>query len=342
MHMVTGIPDRPLSPESSSDTEADMTTTSAAACGSIEGQRRQCRKQQGVFASAAGSRGTGHGSDEGSDAEGDDGPVESLQLICQRAVATDLVEPRTVLPILEYADVAGAQLLRSYCMAVALRNLDALIQEARQSLELLAPHLLQQLEQYYKHVMLGMSVLGSGLDSPSPARASVESPVSSDSHAVNHSSTSESASFDALMSQERGGQKQKSHAVHHLYANLQPGSRPTASAHWLVADQPTSDTAAASSSILEAAAQNALGAIGHQASTAQGHSVDGAPATALMGKFTVDGGKQAANEEAAARLRRNVLKKLQQISHLDSRQMEGVLLDMQQLAKVTTRVWCLP
>lgn len=53
------------------------------------------------------------------------------QVLCQRRVALDLVEPRSALVVLEYADVAGAHLLRSFCFAVALSNLDAVILEVR-------------------------------------------------------------------------------------------------------------------------------------------------------------------------------------------------------------------
>jgi hypothetical protein len=52
--------------------------------------------------------------------------------------------------ILEYADVAGAQLLRSFCIAVALRNLDLVLVEALPSLYALPQHLLAELEHHYK------------------------------------------------------------------------------------------------------------------------------------------------------------------------------------------------
>ena len=51
-------------------------------------------------------------------ARGVAGGVPSLQRLCERLVATHLVEPRTVLAVLEFADAAGAELLRQHCIAV--------------------------------------------------------------------------------------------------------------------------------------------------------------------------------------------------------------------------------
>ena len=45
------------------------------------------------------------------------GPA-SLQRLCERRVARTIVEPRTVLQVLQYADAAGAQVLRKHCMQV--------------------------------------------------------------------------------------------------------------------------------------------------------------------------------------------------------------------------------
>ena len=45
--------------------------------------------------------------------------VPSLQRLCERSVAQRLVELRTVLQVMEYADAAGAEVLRQYCMAVS-------------------------------------------------------------------------------------------------------------------------------------------------------------------------------------------------------------------------------
>ncbi len=43
--------------------------------------------------------------------------------------------------MLEYADAAGAQLLRTFCMALALRNLDLVLLEAPGALLALPAHL---------------------------------------------------------------------------------------------------------------------------------------------------------------------------------------------------------
>ncbi|GAX76187.1 hypothetical protein CEUSTIGMA_g3631.t1 [Chlamydomonas eustigma] len=76
--------------------------------------------------------------------------VASLQMICQHKVCTDLVEPRSVLQLLEYADMAEAPLLKWYCIAYTLQNLDLVILESRSALESLSPNLVQELETYYK------------------------------------------------------------------------------------------------------------------------------------------------------------------------------------------------
>ncbi len=49
--------------------------------------------------------------------------------------------PTAALPILEYADVAGAALLRCFCLAVAVANLDAALAEAPATLAALPRHL---------------------------------------------------------------------------------------------------------------------------------------------------------------------------------------------------------
>lgn len=84
------------------------------------------------------------------DADSMSGPVDNLQTIAQKAVAQQLVEPRTVLSLLEYADACGTALLRAYCIAYCLQNLDAVLAEARGALEALPPHLTAELEQHWK------------------------------------------------------------------------------------------------------------------------------------------------------------------------------------------------
>ncbi|GIL71989.1 hypothetical protein Vretifemale_2403, partial [Volvox reticuliferus] len=96
----------------------------------------------------------GRGSDAGADGGTAGGPVSSLQVLCQRVVAAQLVDPRTTLPILEYADVAGAMLLRCYCVAAAVANLDCTLLEAPGCLAALPPHLLAELEHLYRTALL--------------------------------------------------------------------------------------------------------------------------------------------------------------------------------------------
>ncbi|MEW5302947.1 MAG: hypothetical protein WDW36_005684 [Sanguina aurantia] len=76
------------------------------------------------------------------------------QLLCQRCVAASLAEPRNVLPLLEYADVAGVLELRGYCLALAAGNLDVIVTEARPALESLPIPLLTELEGLYKASMI--------------------------------------------------------------------------------------------------------------------------------------------------------------------------------------------
>lgn len=42
--------------------------------------------------------------------------MPTLQRVCERAVARELVEPRSVCGVLLYADAAGASMLRRYCL----------------------------------------------------------------------------------------------------------------------------------------------------------------------------------------------------------------------------------
>jgi hypothetical protein len=45
--------------------------------------------------------------------------VPTLQRLCERTVAQHMVEPRSTLALLEFADAAGAQLLRQHSLAVS-------------------------------------------------------------------------------------------------------------------------------------------------------------------------------------------------------------------------------
>lgn len=45
--------------------------------------------------------------------------VPTLQRLCEQTVARHMVEPRSALALLEFADAAGAQLLRQHSLAVS-------------------------------------------------------------------------------------------------------------------------------------------------------------------------------------------------------------------------------
>ena len=45
--------------------------------------------------------------------------VPTLQRLCEQTVARQMVEPRSALALLEFADAAGAQLLRQHSLAVS-------------------------------------------------------------------------------------------------------------------------------------------------------------------------------------------------------------------------------
>jgi hypothetical protein len=107
------------------------------------------RSQPPIFNSTSDHSGLAGTDDAGHDSSsrrsgGQDLGPESLHSICQRVVALQLVEPRTAPTLLEYADVASAHLLKAYCLAVAVRNMDSCIAEARPAFEALPQHLLQQ------------------------------------------------------------------------------------------------------------------------------------------------------------------------------------------------------
>ncbi|EIE21610.1 RCC1/BLIP-II [Coccomyxa subellipsoidea C-169] len=70
------------------------------------------------------------------DSEGLPGPLEemelaggpaSLQRLCERTVARHMVEPRSALALLQFADAAGAELLRQHCLAVSPNPLEHLL-----------------------------------------------------------------------------------------------------------------------------------------------------------------------------------------------------------------------
>ncbi|KAL0037443.1 hypothetical protein WJX79_008419 [Trebouxia sp. C0005] len=76
--------------------------------------------------------------------------MPSLQRLCERSLAQHAVEPRTCLQIMEYADACGAEVLKQFCLGIALSNLDTVLLEARGVLESIGPHLLAEMEDIQK------------------------------------------------------------------------------------------------------------------------------------------------------------------------------------------------
>lgn len=73
-----------------------------------------------------------------------------LQSLCQTAIARDVVDPRNVLHVLEFAESLDASALRDHCLMVVVANLDAVVGEGRAALEMLSPHLVCEVERLYK------------------------------------------------------------------------------------------------------------------------------------------------------------------------------------------------
>eukprot|EP00884_Botryococcus_braunii_P008274 jgi/Botrbrau1/17448/Bobra.0054s0037.1 len=72
--------------------------------------------------------------------------VASLQRLCEETVARTLVDPRSAVHILEFADTAGAHTLKHFCLSVVVDNLVLVLQESLAALEQLPEHLLEEIE----------------------------------------------------------------------------------------------------------------------------------------------------------------------------------------------------
>ncbi len=53
--------------------------------------------------------------------------MASLQRLCERELARSLVEPRTVLQVLDFADAAGSNMLRAHCLGVSILLIPAFL-----------------------------------------------------------------------------------------------------------------------------------------------------------------------------------------------------------------------
>lgn len=200
--------------------------------------------------------------------------------------------------MLEYADVAGAETLRAYCLAVAVCNLDAVLLEAGGAFEEVAPHLLAELERLYR---LRLAGAGSTLTTAS-------SGISGSGRAL-----SPQASEPAGPSPD--GDKPAS--VLRVGSRLQPGRRPTAAAPC----QGDLGRELEEEGLALGIAPLPAGVLG---------SGDGG-ASSFRDRLQADA------EAAAARLQRTLAKKLQQIEHLADKAAAGGALDAQQRCKLEQR-----
>lgn len=107
--------------------------------------------------------------------------------------------------------MAGAELLRAYCFAVALCNLDAVLLEAGGAFEQLPSHLLAELERLYK-----LRLAGAGSGAAGGVAAALEP-----------------AALPAEGAAEGAAGRKLRQEAARLGSRLQPGSRPTAAAPWL-------------------------------------------------------------------------------------------------------------
>jgi hypothetical protein len=129
--------------------------------------------------------------------------------------------------VLEYADVAGAELLRAYCLAVAACNLDAVLLEAGGAFEQLPPHLLAELERLFRGRLAGA---GGGAGAAAAAVGPAER--------RDAESQAEAADADVVAMVRRNLRPPRLGSV------LQAGRRPTAAAARLGDDDGDVETAA--------------------------------------------------------------------------------------------------
>lgn len=206
--------------------------------------------------------------------------------------------------VLEYADAAGADLLRAYCLAVGACNLDAVLLEAGGAFEELPPHLLAELERVYKLRLAGAGAKPAG----GPAAAGQGGAKSAASASAGGSGWQAQAGEVGATSAPAAAARPGS--------RLQPGLRPTAAAPWL--------------------GDAGLGLEEEEALLACGALPLASLAGADSGSSFLD--RQEADAAAAAqRLLRTLHKKLQQIESLEARAAGGAALDPQQRAKVEAR-----
>lgn len=235
-------------------------------------------------------------------------------MLAQRSVATHLVEPRSVLQLLEWADLANAALLWRYCLATAVLNMDAVLLEARPAFESLPPHLLEELEQMHRATVL-----------PAARNSRAAAPSAGVKPAV-----AERRRAPAGESPMSSGGPRELHGplTSSRWRLLQCGWRPTAAPEAGEAPEASGtcgDSSSSSKVSLHSLASSGAAALGavRQPLPLQAEST---PAAAVLhhwqqhGRSSAEAGEpftssvqQLAEVQAAAKLRRAIGKKLQQV-----------------------------
>lgn len=208
--------------------------------------------------------------------ENEDSPkcsILSLQILCQAAVASHVLEPRNAMHMLRYADSVGAEILRKHSLQVVLYNLGVIAAEASSSLVDAPSYILSEIETIYQSEVLGMR--------HGPGGA-------------------------AWWLDPEG-----------YFDESTFGKRPTARA--CNSNEQCFDVGRVGQPPLRSLALN--NEHSHLGNTEHCFMVDRRPTEAELG----------------AKLIRNVKKKLQQISNLETKQAEGAALDEQQIFKISRR-----
>lgn len=121
--------------------------------------------------------------------------------------------------------MAGAYLLRAYCLAVVVCNLDAVLLEARGAFEELAPHLLAELEQLWKLRLAGGEQAPVAAGSAAGAARVAAAALGESGLVGGRGWAAEPAGPEE---EELGEQAGMASAVRRMGSRLQPGARPTA------------------------------------------------------------------------------------------------------------------
>ena len=233
-----------------------------------------------------------------------------------------LVDPRTALQILEYADLAGAEVLKSYCLAVAVCNLDAVLVEARGAFEELPPHLLAELETVLKSQHKNASLIGASSSTNAKRNAlggaRAASAVSSARRALDISNIHRREGIVPLIDSSSSVVDTDMMKKNAPRWRLQPGMRPTAA-------RPALGDFEDDNSLID----------GNDGTTVNGIlTLSSVP---LRGESSFKDINTAATEAAEHRLRRTLGKKMQQIENLEMKAVSGIALDAQQRAKVAQK-----